>query len=132
MDMYMDYVILLGRILFAQMFIISGLNHFTKLNGMAQYAGSMGLPAPKFSVLVTGIMILLGGVSVLLGFYAKIGALLLLIFLLPTAFVMHKFWGLNDQMLTANQKAHFMKNLAMAGGALFIIYIGSGPLSLKP
>lgn len=128
----MEIVLLLGRILFSILFISSGVNHFTQRQGMIQYSAAMGAPAPSLTVPLTGVMLLLGGLSVLLGVYAQIGALLIFLFLVPTAFIMHRFWGLADSMMAANQQAHFFKNIALAGAALIIIYFGSGPLSLVP
>jgi putative oxidoreductase len=122
---------LLGRILFSLIFIASGFNHIANRTMMAGYAQSMGLPMAGVAVPLSGVIILLGGLSVLLGFYPRIGAWLLVIFLLPAAFYMHRFWGVPDQMTAANQMAHFMKNLAMTGGALFIAYFGTGPLSVR-
>jgi putative oxidoreductase len=128
----MEYIPLIGRILFASFFLMSGVNHFTQREAMVQYAQSMGVPAAGLAVPLTGLMILVGGLSIALGYYPKIGAWLLVIFLIPTAFYMHRFWGLEDQMQAMNQMAHFMKNIVMTGAALLITYFGSGPFSLKP
>ena len=128
----MDLVLLLGRVLFSHMFIMSGVNHFTHRAPMAGYAKSMGAPMPDLSVPLTGAMILVGGLMVLLGFYARVGALLIFLFLVPTAFIMHRFWGVPDAMMAQNQRAHFMKNLSLAGAALIIAYFGSGPYSIRP
>ncbi|MDQ7052081.1 MAG: DoxX family protein [candidate division KSB1 bacterium] len=127
----MEWLVLIGRILYSMIFILFGLNHFTKLDAMAQYAASNGVPVPTVATLITGLMLVLGGLSVLLGYKSKIGSLLLVIFLVPTAFLMHKFWGLNDPMMASNQMAHFMKNLALAGSALLIYHFGTGPKSLE-
>jgi len=113
-------VLLIGRVVFSFFFIYSGFNHLTKLNMMAQYAGSAGVPAPTLAVAVTGLMLLAGGLSILLGVQPRWGALLLLVFLVPTSFMMHKFWGIADPMMAANQAAHFWKNMSLAGAALTI------------
>ena len=118
----MEAVFLIGRILFASMFINSGIAHLTKLTTMSQYAASQKLPAPKLAVALSGLMILAGGLSILLGVAPQAGALLLVLFLIPTAFLMHRFWGVQDQMMAANQMAHFMKNVTLAGAALLIYY----------
>ncbi len=127
----MAYVVLIGRILYSMIFIIFGLFHFMNLQGMSQYAASQGVPAPTFMTIVTGIMLVVGGLSILLGYKPKIGAWLIFLFLVPTAFLMHNFWAISDPMQSQNQMAHFMKNLSMAGAALLIAYFGSGPLSLE-
>ncbi|NOX36052.1 MAG: DoxX family protein [Calditrichaeota bacterium] len=127
----MQYVPLIGRILYALIFVFFGIGHFTNLNQMSQYAGAMGVPAPTLAVIVTGLMILLGGLSVLLGYKVKIGSLLLFVFLVFTAFIMHAFWGLDDPMQAQAQMAHFLKNLSLAGAALLLFYFGTGPMSLE-
>lgn len=112
-------------------FISSGLSHIFKLNQMSQYTASMGVPLPTVATLVTGIMILLGGLSILLGYKVKIGAILLIVFLVPTSFIAHAFWGIEDAMQAQMQMVMFMKNIAMTGGALIFYYFGTGPLSLE-
>jgi len=128
-------VLLIGRVVFSFFFIYSGFNHLTKLSMLSQYAGSVGVPAPTVAVAVTGLMLLGGGLSVLLGVKPKVGAALLVIFLVPTAIMVHKFWGIADPMMAANQAAHFWKNIALAGGALMIfgladLYPARWPYSL--
>ena len=119
------WILLLGRVLFASLFIMSGYNHLTKVDGLAQYAASGGVPAPKVSVIVTGVMILLGGISMLLGYQPAIGAVLLAVFLIPVAIIMHRFWGLSDPAMAQMQRIHFWKNIAMAGAALMIYYFAT-------
>lgn len=128
----MEILVLIGRVLFSILFLKSGISHFTQRAGMVGYAKSSGLPMAEIAVPLTGLMLLAGGVSVLLGFYAWIGAWLLVAFLIPSAFTMHKFWGLSDPMAAAAQQAHFFKNVALAGAALLITYFGSGPYSITP
>lgn len=113
-------VLLIGRVVFSFFFIYSGFNHLTKLSMLAQYAGASGVPAPTVAVAVTGLMLLGGGLSILLGVKPKVGAALLFVFLVPTAIMVHKFWGLSDPMMAANQAAQFWKNIALAGAALMI------------
>lgn len=113
-------VLLIGRIVFSYFFIYSGFHHLTKLSMMSQYAGSQGVPAPTVAVAVTGLMLVGGGLSILLGVQPRIGALLLIVFLVPTALMMHRFWGVADPMVAANQAAQFWKNISLAGAALMI------------
>jgi uncharacterized membrane protein YphA (DoxX/SURF4 family) len=114
-----------GRVLFSAMFIMSGIQHLTKLQMMSQYAASQKMPAPTVAVAVTGLMLLAGGLSILLGVQVPLGTFLLVVFLIPTAFVMHRFWGIADPMQAAVQRAHFMKNVTLAGAALLICYFTS-------
>lgn len=128
----MELVLLIGRLLFSFLFLYSGISHLTQRVGMTAYAKGAGLPMPDVAVTATGLMILAGGLSVLLGFYPRFGAWLLVAFLIPVAVTMHKFWGLTDPMMAATQRAHFMKNIALAGAAMIIAYFGTGPYSLAP
>jgi len=127
----MKYVPLIGRILFSLIFVSSGLSHILKLSEMSQYTASMGVPLPTAATLVTGLIILIGGLSILLGYKVKIGAILLVVFLIPTSFIAHAFWGINDAMQAQMQMVMFMKNMAMTGGALIFYYFGTGPLSIE-
>jgi putative oxidoreductase len=124
----MKFVVLLGRILFAGMFLIFGPRLFA--HGSVVYAASAGVPLASIAVPIAGILATLGGLSVLLGYRAKIGAWLLVIFLVPVTLMMHNFWAVKDPMMHQMQMANFFKNLSMLGGALLIAQFGSGPLSL--
>ncbi len=124
----MPFVVLIGRILFSAIFILSGFNHFSA--GTKAYAASQGVPMAGVLVPIAGILCLLGGLSILFGFKARFGALLLVIFLVPVTFTIHRFWGIADPMMAMNQQIHFMKNLSMLGAALMFTYLGAGPLSI--
>ena len=130
----MDILMFLARFLFSAIFIYSGFSHLTRTPMMAQYTASKHVPAAKFFVIITGIMILFGGLSILLGAYVKIGALLIVIFLVPVALIMHNFWALTDPMARGNDQAHFMKDMSLAGAAFLIWYFWNNhvPLSLAP
>lgn len=127
----MKYVPMIGRILFSLIFIMSGFKHIFNVSQMAPYAAAKGVPMANVMVILTGIMILAGGLSVALGYKAKIGALLLVIFLIPTTFMMHNFWAVEDAMQSQIEMIMFMKNLGLLGGALLLYYFGTGPLSLE-
>jgi len=100
-----------------------GIAHFTHTDEMTEYTKSKGVPAPRLAVLVTGVMLLLGGLSILLGAFVNIGAVLLIIFLIPTAIIMHNFWTVEDPMMKQNDMNHFLKDLALAGAAFLIWYL---------
>lgn len=124
----MRYLPLVGRVLYTAIFLFSAPGHFTPQ--FVGYATQAGVPAPSVLVPIAGVLALAGGLSVLLGYRAKLGAWLLVVFLIPVTFYMHKFWGVTDPMMAQMQQAHFMKNLGLLGAALLIAYFGSGPLSL--
>ena len=125
----MNYVLLLGRMFFSYIFIVKGFNHFT--GESLAHAVSMGVPMASVLVPLSGVLALLGGLSILLGYKARIGAWLLIVFLLPTTLIMHRFWEMQDGLLVLLQTYCFMKNLSLIGACLMIAYFGSGPLSLS-
>jgi putative oxidoreductase len=120
----MDVVFLVGRIVFALIFVVSGLTaHLAQARQMVGYARAQGAPAPELLVPLSGVVIIVGGLSVALGVWADAGALLLAGFAFSVAFFMHAFWREQDAMQRGNQMAHFTKNLALAGGALVLFYV---------
>ena len=121
-------IVLLGRIFFVLIFLMAAPNNFTK-QGIA-YAASQGAPLASIGVPLMGVVSLVGGVSILLGYRAKIGAWLIIAFLLVVTPIMHKFWGVADPMMAQLQMINFLKNFSMLGGALLITQFGAGPLSL--
>ena len=123
-----SFITLAGRILFSAIFIVSGFLHFSSQD--IAYAAHSGVPAPGFLVPASGILALVGGLSILLGYRARIGAWLLVIFLVPVTLTMHNFWAVKDPMMAQMQMAMFMKNVSMIGGSLLISQFGAGPLSL--
>ncbi len=126
----MRYVPLTGRILFAAIFMMAGFEHIFSNAPLVAFAQQSGVPLASLAVPITGIMILLGSISILLGYKVKFGAALIFIFLIPTSFMMHNFWAMTDPMAKQINMLMFMKNMSMSGGALILFYFGSGPLSM--
>lgn len=114
---------LIGRILTGGFFIIAGINHFAQIKMMAGYAKMKGTPVPEISVSVSGILLLLGGLSLLLGFHPTMGVILLLIFLVPTTFMIHNFWAAQDPQAKMNDLVNFEKNIAIMGFLLISLLI---------
>ena len=121
----MDVIILIGRILFGGFFLMSGINHFTKLEAMTGYAKYKKLPAAKLGVLLSGLMLVLGGIYIILGFYTDLGLLLIAIFLVLAAVIFHNFWAETDATAKQNEMLGFMKDIALAGGALILLKHGA-------
>ena len=128
----MNAVLLVGRVLFALIFINSGIGHLTKTAAMTGYAQYKKVPAAKLSVIVTGLMILVGGVFTVLGLYADLGALLIAVFLIPTSFIMHAFWKETDATAKQNESIAFFKDLALAGAALIVYAVLRGGAEFGP
>jgi putative oxidoreductase len=118
----------IGRVLFALIFVASIVGHFSSTE--ITEAAAHGVPMASILVPLAGIIALVGGLSVMLGYRARFGALLLLIFLVPVTLVMHKFWGLPDPQMAMMQRIHFMKNTSLIGACLLVMHFGSGPYSL--
>src|SRR5258706_12523277 len=118
-------VLLIGRVVFSFFFLYSGFNHLTKLSTYAQYAGASGVPAPTVLTALSGLMLLAGGLSILLGFKVRWGSLLIAAFLVPAAFTVHKFWGIADPMMAGNQAAPFLKDIALTGPCLMFYRLAS-------
>jgi putative oxidoreductase len=124
----MRYLVALGRLFYSLIFVVAGFGHFTHQE--IAYAAAQGIPFAGVLVPVSGIMAIVGGLSILLGFHGKLGAWLLVLFLVPVTFTMHNFWAVKDPMMQQIQMAMFLKNISMLGSALFFAQIGTGPLSL--
>ncbi|MFQ5689967.1 MAG: DoxX family membrane protein [Gemmatimonadota bacterium] len=121
-----------GRILFGMLFVMSGFNHFTQVANMTRFAESKGVPMARFSVLLSGLALLLGGLSIIFWWWVEIGAWLIALFLLAAAFKMHDFWTVEDPMEQQNQMAQFMKNIALAGAAIIFYALVQAPALLAP
>lgn len=121
---HMDIVLLIARILFALMFVLSGVNHLTKTAAMTGYAQFKKVPAAKLSVQVSGLLLLLGGLSIILGVWLDLGALVMAVVLVLMALKMHDFWAADESSKQA-EMIGFLKNISMAGGALFLFAIAA-------
>ena len=125
----MNLFVLFGRILFTAVFLISVPAHFT--GSSIQFAASQGVPMAGFFVPLAGVIALLGGASILVGYRAKEGAWLIVLYLAPVTLMIHRFWNVDAPAAALLQQIHFMKNASMLGAALLIAYFGSGPMSLE-
>jgi uncharacterized membrane protein YphA (DoxX/SURF4 family) len=114
----MDVVILIGRILFVLLFLGSAYGHFAQGKAMTGYAQSKGVPMPSLGVYLGGVLLAVGGLSVLLGIWPDLGALALVVFLVPTAVLMHAFWKETDAQAKQMEQIQFMKDISLAGAAL--------------
>jgi len=115
-----DVIVLIGRILFVVLFLNSAVGHIAQRQQMAGYASSRGVPASELVVPASGVLLGLGGLSVLLGIWADLGALLLVIFLVPTAVLMHGFWRETDPQTRQLETIQFFKDVSLAGAALML------------
>jgi putative oxidoreductase len=116
-----DVLVLIGRILFCVLFLNSAVGHLTKTKAMAGYAAARGVPAPVPATAASGVLLLAGGLMVVFGVWADLGALLLVVFLVPTALLMHPFWKETDEQAKTVEMVSFFKDLSLAGSALMLL-----------
>jgi len=113
-------VFLIGRVLYGGFFVISGARHFINLKSMTAYASGRGVPAPQIGVLGSGFIAVLGGLSIMLGALPRVGIILLVMFLVPVSLMIHNYWADTDPAVRQANQVHFMKNVALLGGALML------------
>jgi putative oxidoreductase len=122
-------VAVVGRILIALIFVLSGFSKIGGFDGTVGYIASKGLPLPALGAVIAIVVELFGGIALILGLYTRWVALAMALFTLAAAVFFHNFWGVPaDQMM--NQNIHFMKNISMVGGLLTVFAFGAGAFSL--
>src|SRR5271168_4665038 len=120
-----------GRVLLCTIFFMAAVgNKIPHFSDVAKIMESVGVPAPQLMLAGAIVFLLVGSLSVIVGYQARIGAVLLLTFLVLASYYFHPFWKLEGQA-QQEQMIHFMKNLSMMGAMLFIIANGPGPMSLN-
>ncbi len=121
----MDVVFLIGRILFGVLFIVSGSTAHLGEGGKVgqEYARSLGAPAPHILVPLSGVAIIAGGLMIIFGVWADLGAILIIGFLISITPIMHAFWKIEDQQMKQIQSAMFFKNVALLGAAIIIFWL---------
>ena len=124
----MKIAALVGRLLFSLVFLISGLTLFSAAD--IGYAASQGVPLAAVLVPISGVLSVLGGLSILLGYKTRIGAAMIIVFLVPVTLVFHHFWTVTDPGARSIQMVDFMKNISILGGSLMILVHGPGEFSL--
>jgi len=123
---------LVGRILAGGYFLMGAFHHFTNSHQMARFAAMHGVPAPTLAVLGAGVLLLIGGLSLLLGLYPRIGVAALVVFLVPVTLIMHAFWADRDPMMRMNDVVNFSKNVGLLGSILmFLVIPRPWPYSLE-
>jgi putative oxidoreductase len=127
-DSYKTPLLVIGRVLLALMFILAGFGKLTDIGGTAGYIASGGLPLASTLAVLVGLLELVGGIAIAIGFQARWAALALGLFTLVASLLFHKFWAVAaDQAFV--QQLMFMKNLSVAGGLFIVAALGAGPAS---
>jgi uncharacterized membrane protein YphA (DoxX/SURF4 family) len=115
-------VLLVARVCFGGVIAFTGLNHFTDSSSLAAYADSKGVPAPTLAVYASGVLLAVGGLAVVSGVFAGVGALAIAAFLLVTTPLMHDFWAVPDDQ-RQDELNQFLKNAALFGGSLVFLAV---------
>ena len=114
---------LVGRVIVGLYYLFSAFHHFSDLQSMSGYAASRGIPMPTLAVLLSGALLAIAGITLLLGWFPRIGIAAAVLFFLPVTFLMHAFWTEADPQARAGQMAHFLKNLALMGSTMMFAAI---------
>lgn len=130
--MFRNVAPLLGRLLLSPIFIFSAVQKVMSWEDTAARMTEQGMPEDAVPYLLAGAIAFegLGGVMALLGVWTRLGAFLLIVFLIPTTALFHDFWTLTDQAEWMNQMQHFMKNLTILGGLFLLLGFGPGGISV--
>jgi putative oxidoreductase len=127
----MDYIFLAARVLFGGYFAMGGWNHLKNSTALAGYAASKKVTSPKAMIILSGLMILIGGLGIVTGLFVGVSVLLIVLFLIPVTFIMHNYWADTDPNMKMVNQVNFMKNMALIGGALAFLFVpGQWPWSL--
>lgn len=119
----MKIIFLIARTVLGLYYLFSASNHFFQLTMMAGYAASKGVPAPEAAVILSGILLLIGGASIITGYKPTIGVIALVIFFIPVTFIIHNFWTVSDQMMRMGEMVNFLKNIALMASAVMFLAI---------
>jgi len=128
-ESYKTYVSVVGRVLLALMFILSGFGKLADIQGTAGFIASGGLPAPAVLAVMVGALELLGGIALVLGYQVRLAGLALALFTVAASTVFHAYWSAPAAQQFVTQLL-FMKNMSVAGGLLLISALGAGPLAI--
>ncbi len=128
-DSLKNPLVVVGRVLLALMFIMAGFSKLGNISGTAGYIASGGLPLASVLAVVVGLLELLGGIAIAIGFHARWAALALGLFTIAASLLFHKFWAVAPEQAFV-QQLMFMKNLSVAGGLFIVAALGAGPVSV--
>jgi putative oxidoreductase len=120
---------LIGRLLIAAIFLVSGFSKLTDLPGTVGHMAGAGIPYPETLAVVAGSAELLGAIAIATGFLTRIASAGLILFMIPTTLIFHAFWNFTGEARLP-QMVNFMKNLGIIGGLAVLMAQGAGRLSL--
>lgn len=112
-----------GRLVLGGFYLYYGINNVVDFAGMSRYAAYKGVPLPGLAVIVGAILLILGGLSIITGYRPTLGIAALVLFLLPVTTLMHNYWTISDPQMRVIEQGLWMRNMALAGAALFLLAI---------
>lgn len=115
-----ELLFLAGRIILGAYFVNAGWSHFRNRKMMAGYAASKKVPFPLMAILATGVLLTVGGLSLVTGLYPYVGLAAVALFLVGVTPMMHNFWTIDDPMMRMGERINFLKNAALLGAVLAI------------
>jgi putative oxidoreductase len=122
-ELKMTTLFIIGRIILGAFFINSAFNHFSHIEMMSGYSSSKKIPMPKLAVIVSGVLLLYGGLSIITGFVPISGIIAMIIFLVPVSIMMHNFWAVQEAQSKMAEMVNFTKNMALLGATLMMTAI---------
>lgn len=121
----------IGRFFLVAIFFLSAVgNKIPNFEGVSKYMAGAGVPAPKIILVGAIVFLIVGSLSILVGYKARVGAFLLFVFLVLASYFFHNFWALSDAAAAQAQQIQFLKNLGLMGAMLMITANGAGVASL--
>ena len=123
---------LVARVLLAALFIVAGLNKMMNFQATAGVMASAGVPITTVLLVATIVLELFAGTMILIGYHARLAAVMLVLFLIPVTLIFHNPLTATDPAMAQQQMNHLLKNIAIIGGLLHVMAFGSGTWSLRP
>ena len=127
---YNPIVPLVGRILIGLIFLVAGVRKVIGFAGAVAYLTKLGFPAPEVMAVIAIIIEIVGSILLIVGWRTRWAAWLLVLFVVVAAFAAHRFWEISDAGQFYNQMNHFLKNVAIVGGLLYVATFGPGSASV--
>ena len=127
---YNPIVPLVGRTLIGLIFLVAGVRKVMGFAGTVAYLTKLGFPAPEVMAVIALIIEIGGALLLIVGWRTRWAAWLLVLFVVVAAFAAHRFWEISDAGQYSNQMNHFLKNLSIVGGLLYVATFGPGSASV--
>jgi uncharacterized membrane protein YphA (DoxX/SURF4 family) len=119
----MAQAFLVGRILVGCYYLQSAFHHFTNVGHLSRAAAAHGVPAPELAIIGSGVLLLVAGLSFLLGLFPRLGVAAVVLFLVPVTLIMHAFWADHDPVQQQNNLINFTKNIGLLGSSLMFLAV---------